>query len=450
MIRITKRVFADLAIYMIGFGVIIGIFFPIFLTLLGVPPSMAFAPWFFSICITAGIIVGVVNIILARNVVGTRLSLLAQKMVYISDRLLNDKHEEILKNCGTKECLIEVDSTDVLGKSTKSYNALVNAIFSSIKTEQTVRDFSAMLALRLELDDLAQTALPVLLKYTSTQAGAIIMERDGKLIVVASYRILESEKIIKSETINQALKLGKQKILDIPTDLVIEGALVDFTPRSVWIEPLLYHEIALGVIVLASTQPIKEEAQHFFNLVNASLSVAFRNALTHDQLQRLAANDPLTGMFNRRFGMARLQEEYGRAIRSGSPIGVCIFDLDHFKNVNDTHGHQMGDKVLVHVSNILRGALREGDVALRYGGEEFMAVLPGASITDAFQIADRVRRLVEETVFQHGSTFVSLTISGGISSWPDSDAASADALVRKADEALYRSKDTGRNKIIAL
>lgn len=213
---------------------------------------------------------------------------------------------------------------------------------------------------------------------------------------------------------------------------------------------LLYHDIALGVIVLASAASIKNEATHFLDLVNASLAVAFRNALTYDQLQQLAANDSLTGMFNRRFGMARLQEEYGRAIRSGSPIGICLFDLDHFKLVNDTYGHPIGDKVLVHVSKILRAALREGDVALRYGGEEFMAVLPGASITDAFEIADRVRRLVAETVFQHGSNVVSLTISGGAAAWPDFDASSADALVRQADESLYKAKEEGRNRIIAL
>ncbi len=450
MIRITKRVFTDLAVYMIGFGILIGLFFPVFLNILGVPSSIVFTPLFFLMCITAGIIVGVVNISLARNVVGKRISFLAEKMSYISSHLMKDKHEDILKNCETEKCLIEVDSADVLGESAKSYNALVNSLFDSIKSEQKVREFNAMLALRLQLDDLAQTTLPALFGYTSTEAGAIIMERDGELIVIASHRILEPAKIVVGDSVNLAIKKGKRIILDIPLDFVVEGALVDFTPRSVWVEPLLYHEIALGIIVLASAQPIREEAKHFFDLVNASLAVAFRNALTHDQLQRLAANDSLTGMFNRRFGMARLQEEYGRAIRSGSPIGVCIFDLDHFKNVNDTHGHQMGDKVLIHVSKILRDTLREGDVALRYGGEEFMVVLPGASITDAFQIADRIRRLVEETVFQHGSTFVSLTISGGAASWPDSDVASSDALVRKADEALYRAKDTGRNKIIAL
>ena len=230
----------------------------------------------------------------------------------------------------------------------------------------------------------------------------------------------------------------------------MQGALVDFQPRTVWVEPLMYHGVALGVIVLASAVPIKPEALHFLDLVNASLTVAFRNALTYDQLQQLAANDSLTGMFNRRFGMARLQEEYGRAIRSGSPLGICLFDLDHFKLVNDTYGHPLGDKVLFHVSKVIRGALREGDVALRYGGEEFMIVLPGASITDAFEIADRVRRLIAETVFQHGSNILSLTISGGAAAWPDYNASSAEALVKRADESLYKAKEEGRNRIIAL
>jgi two-component system cell cycle response regulator len=450
MIRLTKQVFTDLAIYMIGFGVLIGIFFPLFLALLGVPTELTFAPWFFAICIAAGITVGFVNILLARNVVGKRISILVDKMRYISNHLVNDRHEDIIKNCDPQKCLLEVDSSDVLGESAASYNNLVNSLFSSIKSELMVREFTSMLTLRLELEDLATATLPALFAATSTEAGAIIMEREGELHVITSYRITDTEKMMKNDVVANVLKNGKRKILDIPDDLIIEGALIDFKPKSVWVEPLLYHDIALGVIVIASSAPIKTEAIHFLDLVNASLAVAFRNALTYDQLQQLAANDSLTGMFNRRFGMARLQEEYGRAIRSGSPVGICLFDLDHFKQVNDTYGHPMGDKVLVHVSKIIRGALREGDVALRYGGEEFMAVLPGASITDAFEIADRVRRLVAEAVFQHGSKMLSLTISGGAAAWPDFDASSADALVRRADESLYKAKQEGRNRVIAL
>lgn len=450
MLRLTKRVFTDLAIYMIGFGIFIGLAFPVFLLAMGVSSGLALAPWFIAICVVAGIVVGLVNILLARGVVGKRIQLLVDKMGYISKHLLNDRHEEILLNCDPEKCLIGVDSSDVLGESAKSYNSLVNSLFASIKSELSVREFTSMLTLRLELEDLAQAALPALFSATSTEAGAIIMEREGELRVICSHRIAEPEKMVKGDVITSAFKAAKREVIDIPSGILMEGALVDFAPRAVWVEPLIYHDVALGVIVLASTAPVSAEALHFFDLVNASLAVAFRNAITYDQLQQLAANDSLTGMFNRRFGMARLQEEYGRAIRSGSPLGLCLFDLDHFKKVNDTYGHPMGDKVLIHVSKLIRGALREGDVAMRYGGEEFMIVMPGASITDSFEIAERVRRLVAETVFQHGSNTLSLTISGGAAAWPDFDASSAEALVRRSDESLYKAKEEGRNRIIAL
>jgi len=450
MIRLSKSVFNDLAIFMMGFGFLVGIVFPFFLILLGVPASITLQPWFIFVCIMAGLVVGLVNIILARSVVGARLQKLVKRMQYISNHLINDSHEDIVSNCKTSDCLLEVDSSDVLGESAKSYNVLVNSLFASLKSELMVRQFTSMLSTRLELEDLGVTVLPALLSFTGTEAGTIVMERDGEMEVIASYRIRDNAGVVKSDVVTRAIVSKQRQLLQMPADIAIESSVLDFSPRTVLVEPLVYHDVALGVIVLASVSAISQETLAMLELVNASLAVAFRNALTYDQLQKLAANDSLTGMFNRRFGMARLQEEFGRSIRSGSPVGVCIFDLDHFKNVNDTYGHPMGDKVLVHVSRLLKSALREGDVALRYGGEEFMAVLPGASLTDAFQIADRVRRLVEETVFQHGSQNLKLTLSGGAASWPDFDASSSDALVRRADEALYQAKEGGRNRIVAL
>ncbi|HEY9053698.1 MAG TPA: GGDEF domain-containing protein [Rectinemataceae bacterium] len=450
MVRITKRVFTDLAIFMMGFGLLIGLFFPFFLDLLGVPPSLSMAPWFFLVCMAAGLVVGLVNILLARGVVGARISELAGRMRYISGHLIQDEPEEIIQHCKPDQCLIPVDSEDLIGESASAYNILVQSLFSSIKSEIMVRRFSSMLSLSLELDDLARTVLFSVLENSGTEGGAIIIERDGVLFVVASHRLSSAQDLCESDLVAEALKSRARKLVDLPAGMVVRSALVDFTPRQVCVEPLVYHDVALGALVLAGAKPIQGASLHFLELVNSSMAVAFRNALTYDQLQKLAANDSLTGMFNRRFGMARLQEEYGRAIRSGSPIGVCIFDLDHFKNVNDTYGHPVGDKVIVHVSKLIRSALREGDLALRYGGEEFLIVLPGASITDTYQIAEKVRRLVEETVFQFGSQNLRLSISGGGASWPDFNAASSEALVKKADEALYRAKEGGRNRIFAL
>ena len=118
------------------------------------------------------------------------------------------------------------------------------------------------------------------------------------------------------------------------------------------------------------------------------------NALAHDRLERLAAIDPLTEAYNRRFGLARLHEEYSRAVRAEAPLGILMLDLDHFKAVNDIYGHLVGDRVLRAVARACRRVIREGDVLVRYGGEEFLVLLPGAGVDDVMQIGERIRRAV--------------------------------------------------------
>jgi len=129
---------------------------------------------------------------------------------------------------------------------------------------------------------------------------------------------------------------------------------------------------------VAFAQPSSPEAGAVLNATLPGLAVALNNSLNHQDLQRVAALDPLTGVYNRRFGLQRLTEEFGRSVRSGDPLGVLMLDLDHFKAVNDTYGHLVGDRVLQTVVRAARQILREGDVLLRYGGEEFIIVLPGA------------------------------------------------------------------------
>jgi diguanylate cyclase (GGDEF)-like protein len=179
------------------------------------------------------------------------------------------------------------------------------------------------------------------------------------------------------------------------------------------------------------------------------LGLALQNALAHDRLQRLAALDALTGAFNRRFGMARLREEFGRAVRSRAPLGVIIFDIDHFKRVNDTYGHLLGDRVLARMAKAVRPVVREGDVLVRYGGEEFLLVLPAASRADAAKIAERLRYLVEETSIADGEQTVRVTISLGVTSYPEFDAADELELLALADKLLYNAKESGRNRVIA-
>ncbi|HKM29420.1 MAG TPA: GGDEF domain-containing protein, partial [Bacilli bacterium] len=139
---------------------------------------------------------------------------------------------------------------------------------------------------------------------------------------------------------------------------------------------------------------------------------------------------------------------FGRAVRLSLPIAVLMADIDFFKSVNDTYGHLVGDRVLIQIAQLAKKAVREGDIVIRYGGEEFMAILPGASQTDARQIAERLRRTVEETVIHHGGQEIKVTISIGINSFPENDVTNVNELIDAADKALYKAKETGRNKVV--
>ena len=158
----------------------------------------------------------------------------------------------------------------------------------------------------------------------------------------------------------------------LPDDVAVEGVLTDFRPREVIVDPMLYKGVPLGTIILASAAGFTNEVKSRLDLFGQGMALAMNNALTHDRLQKLAALDPMTGIYNRRFGMARLSEEFSRAVRTTGPLGVMMFDIDHFKKVNDTYGHLAGDRVLIQVTKTARAALREGDILMRYGGEEFI------------------------------------------------------------------------------
>ncbi len=282
----------------------------------------------------------------------------------------------------------------------------------------------------------------------NAEGGAIVIEKEGELHVLSSFAIKMPESFLDSDMIWKVIKEQKRLIVHLPEDIILSGLLVDFRPKEILVEPIMYKEVVLGVIVLAGVNSFTAEVQSNMELFGHGLALAFRNAITHDQLQRLAANDPLTGIFNRRFGLTRLKDEYHRAVVNSLHIGILIFDIDHFKKVNDTYGHLVGDKVIVRLAQTAKLALREGDVFIRYGGEEFLVVLPGASLVDTRQIADRIRHLVEDTEIKHNHQVIKVTVSIGGTSCPEREANEITAIIGVADKNLYKAKDLGRNMIV--
>ena len=168
---------------------------------------------------------------------------------------------------------------------------------------------------------------------------------------------------------------------------------------------------------------------------------------SNELLRKLSITDPLTHLHNRRHLMEMVEKEFQRAARKGGYLSLVILDIDYFKKINDTYGHQEGDKVLASLADIVRKGLRSYDVAARYGGEEFVLLLPETPLYEAQTIAERLRTEVQDHIFNGSLQGQVITISLGVATYPSSRIESIDSLFRQADEALYRAKQNGRNRV---
>jgi diguanylate cyclase (GGDEF)-like protein len=176
--------------------------------------------------------------------------------------------------------------------------------------------------------------------------------------------------------------------------------------------------------------------------------MALSNLKLREALRQQSIRDSLTGLFNRRYMEETLEREIRRAEREKKPVGIIMFDIDHFKNFNDLSGHDGGDAMLRELGAYLSKSMRGGDIVCRYGGEEFVAVLPGASLEETRKRAEDLRQGVKEMPVYHlGKPLGRCTISLGVSAFPD-HGLNSEIILKGADSALYRAKNEGRDKVV--
>jgi len=189
-------------------------------------------------------------------------------------------------------------------------------------------------------------------------------------------------------------------------------------------------------------------------VLSARLHSLLRIKALHDELvdanarlQQISRVDPGTGLYNRRHFFERLEEEFERVKRHRDYLAVMMMDVDHFKEVNDTHGHLFGDFVLRRLAAVLQNTSRRIDIVARYGGEEFAFILPATTIWAGASLAERIRRTVADTVFEDGEAKMKITVSLGVAEVQQGLATSVDNLVMYADKALLKAKSLGRNRL---
>jgi two-component system, cell cycle response regulator len=227
--------------------------------------------------------------------------------------------------------------------------------------------------------------------------------------------------------------------------------------KSIAILPLMLRDRLLGSLNLGSDNPVRFTHHHssdFLSRLATVASVCVENICHYEQTVISALTDALTGLYNRRYLLRRLDEEIKRAARYAQSISCLFIDADYFKRINDQYGHQVGDLVLRELGERIRGQMRASDVATRYGGEEFAVLLPQTTGADAATLAERIRLAVaEHPVVTDTGGAVPVTVSIGVGHLlpaPDlrSTARVQQALLASADEALYRAKEGGRNRVV--
>lgn len=247
-----------------------------------------------------------------------------------------------------------------------------------------------------------------------------------------------------------------RKIIELGEPACLKNIITrfDYKPlsadsRSLMLVPLTLHSTAMGVLVAESNNENKfhDKDIQMLSIVARSAALALENADLHRRTEELTINDELTETFNYRYFVQKLQEEKRRAARYNSPLSLIMVDIDWFKKLNDSYGHEIGNLVLRCLSEIIKKCIRDVDVFCRYGGEEFVIILPQTPQVEATQIAERIRQQIEKAVIDTAKAGkLKVTVSVGLTSYPE-NGKSQDELLGVADQALYRAKGKGRNLV---
>jgi two-component system, cell cycle response regulator len=289
----------------------------------------------------------------------------------------------------------------------------------------------------------AQTLLEAVTSTYGLKRGAVLVTREGRDTVLASYGTAEVPGAGRSSSVEAAHRQGGA-VLVRPLSEEDDPWLAALLPAAagVVVVPMGADSRTTGALVVEASGRPAQSRRMLGGLERSAAygSLALRNASLMEAVQRLAATDGLTKIANRRAFENTLERELARATRKAEHVSLVMVDIDHFKVLNDTLGHQAGDEVLRNAAAALACACREFDTAARYGGEEFAVILPGCEPEQAREAAERLRLAVCSAPMP-----MRLTASAGVATFP-AHAGDAESLVRAADEALYASKRAGRDQ----
>ena len=315
----------------------------------------------------------------------------------------------------------------------------------------TMNDLSAELELSRLLGAIVERLVGLLDAYEGEMA--LFDEEEGVLIEVVSYsrdRDYTGYRLKLGEGAMGRVAVSKETLI-IPDYAEWEGASPQFEAvhRSVIAVPLLVGGELLGAITVGghpTLRPFNESDERLISMFAQQAAIAIQNAKLFSEVKRLAITDSLTGVHNRRYFFDQATRELHRSQRYREPLALLILDVDHFKSVNDRYGHLLGDEVLRAVGRVLKQSLRDIDLVGRYGGEEFVVLLPGTNREGAIASAQRLCKNIAAHQLESGQESIQVTVSIGLACCPEAKI-QLDELINAADQAMYRAKQAGRARI---
>jgi diguanylate cyclase (GGDEF)-like protein len=223
--------------------------------------------------------------------------------------------------------------------------------------------------------------------------------------------------------------------------------------RAIMLVPMIAHGKNIGVLTAESPQvgAFTERDEKMLMVVARAAAMALENARLHRRMEELSVTDELTGIYNYRYFAEKLREEQKRAHRYNLPLSIIMLDIDWFKKFNDTYGHEVGNIVLQGITAVVKKCIRDVDIFCRYGGEEFVVILPQTPRVEVARIGERIRQQIEAAVFGGGGNIPELkvTVSVGVTSFPE-NGKPHDEILSVADQALYRAKGAGKNLVCVI
>jgi len=352
---------------------------------------------------------------------------------------------------------IPVSTQDELGELAQTFNRMLDAIEEKTERIMALNRVAASITSSLSVQEIVNKILPRSVGLTGMKAVSLAFYDESTGQFGEKYVNGLSDKFIsqmrfRPDGLAHKVFVSGESVLcsDHPqsgyklSQLAREEGI-----RSYLCLPLISHASRLGVLCFYrdDNETFTAEETSLLSAFARLAAQSIENARLLARTEEMATTDALTGLHNRRWLDTRLQEEVHRSQRFGKPLTVLMLDIDHFKYINDQHGHPAGDVVLRRLAEVVVSQLREVDLATRYGGEEFVVMLPETDIVAAKRGAERIRREVAGTSFVlPDGVEINLTVSIGVASYPDS-ASGTEELIAHADQALYLAKQAGRNRV---